>query len=334
MANHKLTQEYAEKIFADKGCKLLSEYKDRIKTKLKYLCVCGKIKETTFVNFTNFYSRKDIFECNPLKKQERFNYLKELFEKANCQLISSDYKNGESFIEYICPNGHKTSTKFRIFIQGGGCLPCARKRNEDARKWTFEEARAIIEKDDLYKIVSERPNRFYHGSRIKILCTKCGIVWKKNINDFIKWKGCDHTTKAVSGEKHPYWIKDRVLLKERRKFRQYCSQLVNRVLKLCHQKKTSRSEKILGYSSTDLRNHLYNNCGWLNIKNDSPSIDHIFPIMAFIRYNIFDARLINSLDNLTALPLKDNMSKHDKYDKLSFEKWLTSKGVNFTSQIN
>lgn len=56
------------------------------------------------------------------------------------------------------------------------------------------------------------------------------------------------------------------------------------------------------------------------------SLDHIFPIKAFVDYQIFDVRLINSLENLQPMLLKENQKKSGSYSKKDFENWLKEKG--------
>jgi len=82
----------------------------------------------------------------------------------------------------------------------------------------------------------------------------------------------------------------------------------------------------LGYTSEELREHIYNHSNWEKVKDGDWHLDHIFPIQAFIEYNIKDLKLINCLENLQPLTKKDNLKKHDKYDEKEFEEWLIGKG--------
>ena len=63
------------------------------------------------------------------------------------------------------------------------------------------------------------------------------------------------------------------------------------------------------------------------MKDGKWHLDHVFPIQAFLDYNIYRPELINALDNLQPLEGKDNVSKHAKYDKQLFENYLKSKNV-------
>lgn len=53
------------------------------------------------------------------------------------------------------------------------------------------------------------------------------------------------------------------------------------------------------------------------------TVDHIFPISAFMEHNIFDFKLVNSLKNLRPLSHSENCKKHNRYCKREFYKWLS-----------
>ena len=81
------------------------------------------------------------------------------------------------------------------------------------------------------------------------------------------------------------------------------------------------------YTARELKDYIHNHPNWEDVKDKDWHLDHIFPIKAFLDYSIFDAQLINSLDNLQPLKKYDNLSKYCKYDKKEFENWLESKGL-------
>jgi len=65
------------------------------------------------------------------------------------------------------------------------------------------------------------------------------------------------------------------------------------------------------------------------VKDGDWHLDHIFPINAFVEHDITDISVINALDNLRPVSQKENNSKHAKYDKKKFRKWLESKQIEF-----
>jgi len=46
----------------------------------------------------------------------------------------------------------------------------------------------------------------------------------------------------------------------------------------------------------------------------------------FFEHGVLDIKLVNHLDNLHPMNAGENLSKHDKYDKRAFFKWLNEHG--------
>lgn len=83
----------------------------------------------------------------------------------------------------------------------------------------------------------------------------------------------------------------------------------------------------------DLRQYIETHVHWIRVKDKKWMIDHVFPVVAFVDYNILDLECINALDNLQPLTAKDNCRKWHFYDKHAFEKYLQKKNINFTSSL-
>jgi hypothetical protein len=62
---------------------------------------------------------------------------------------------------------------------------------------------------------------------------------------------------------------------------------------------------------------------WKTIKKDLWQIDHIFPLKAFIDYDIRDLKVINAIDNLQPLLRIENIRKNAKYDPIAFENFIS-----------
>jgi hypothetical protein len=63
------------------------------------------------------------------------------------------------------------------------------------------------------------------------------------------------------------------------------------------------------------------------VKDGKWSIDHIFPVKAFVENKIYDIKIINCLDNLQPMNLIKNFSKGAKYNQEDFVCWLKTKGI-------
>lgn len=90
--------------------------------------------------------------------------------------------------------------------------------------------------------------------------------------------------------------------------------ILKRHLKMIESKKNDKTEKILGYTSEDLRKHIEllfkDGMSWDNY--GKWHIDHIKPISKFEENE--DPSVVNSLDNLQPLWAFENLSKGDKYE--------------------
>lgn len=98
--------------------------------------------------------------------------------------------------------------------------------------------------------------------------------------------------------------------------------MMSTVYQKCETDKEDHSHEVLGYSAGDLLKHLQSFPDWESLKKGTWHLDHIFPIIAFVRRGIKDATLICALSNLQPLTGPLNCSKNDKYDEQEFEKWI------------
>lgn len=91
---------------------------------------------------------------------------------------------------------------------------------------------------------------------------------------------------------------------------------MRRCIDRCLTNKTDRTEKILGYTASDLKNHLesqfVDGMTWEN--RNKWHVDHIIPIVYFIKSGESDPKIINALSNLRPLWAEDNLSKGAKIE--------------------
>ncbi len=108
-------------------------------------------------------------------------------------------------------------------------------------------------------------------------------------------------------------------------FRKRIYSMMERCYENTNTSKADHSHEVLGYSPNQLIEHIQKFPNWNEIKNDSWHLDHIFPVIAFIKRKITDISIICALDNLQPLSGSENQSKSDSYDEQAFETWLNSK---------
>jgi GNAT superfamily N-acetyltransferase len=162
-------------------------------------------------------------------------------------------------------------------------------------------------------------------ARIRYVCA-CGRTAEAILCNFKKYPNCWECSKAKkSGDKCHLWNPDREAVRLRKKYAKICSNALGRCLKAFGTDKSATTRSLLGYTPADLLAHLRSFPGF--DPDAEFHIDHIFPVRAFVDYEIFDLKTINSLRNLRPLPGPENLSKGAKYDAREFERWLGEMGV-------
>ena len=76
-------------------------------------------------------------------KKLTYNFVKNSFEKEGYTLVSKEYVNNHTKLEYICPKGHKNYTIWLNWNRGHRCPTCAGQT-----KPTIAEVRHLFEKEN------------------------------------------------------------------------------------------------------------------------------------------------------------------------------------------
>ena len=254
-----------------------------------------------------------------------YEYVKDFFAKNNCEMLDDHYKNARTHINYRCSCGNVSKIIFDSFRRGHRCKKCATKKKARKESLSLEYIKEYFEENECELLEEEYINS---SIKMKYRC-KCGQIERISFNGFSRkvHKRCFKCSiEGRSGKNHYEWIEDRELQAEKEKFRQRCYKMLRFSLSQTGQLKSDRTHVMLGYSSNELYSHITSHSNWGNVNKNKWHIDHIFPIKAFADYGIKDTRLINCLENLQPLDVKENCSKNDRYNREEFEKWLEEKG--------
>lgn len=100
--------------------------------------------------------------------------------------------------------------------------------------------------------------------------------------------------------------------------------LLHKTLDRANIKKTSQTYLMLGYGHIELKQHLeslfLDGMTWQN--RSEWHIDHIIPVVEFVRLGITDAARICALPNLRPIWAKDNMAKKDSFELTPYDPHL------------
>lgn len=116
--NKKLTYEFVKEQFEKEGYILLSKEYKGSKTKLEYICPKGHQHSVTWDNW------KHGKRC-PKCRQINIDVVRLEFEEEGYTVLSNNYQNNHTKLDYICPNGHKHSISLNDWRSGHRCAVCA-----------------------------------------------------------------------------------------------------------------------------------------------------------------------------------------------------------------
>jgi hypothetical protein len=314
--HEKPTIEFLKQYFSERGCELLDTEYVNAKTPLRYICSCGN-ESTTF--FRTFKAGGRCIKCGGREKLS-FDFVKQYFTDHGCELLSTEYTNFNSLLDYKCLCGNVSKISFNNFKAGCRCFGCGGKEKftYDYVKQYFEDNKCVLLSTEYINIKNPLNyicscgniskicfDTFKHGSR----CKKCGL--EKN-----------------SGQNHHAWKEDRVKFEEDKLFKLRIRKTLYACLKKLGKPKSDHTEQLLGYTAKQLQEHITNHPNYEKVKNGKWHLDHILPVQAFIDHKIYDAKLINSLDNLQPLSQRENCRKKDFYMKEDLIKFCNTHGVD------
>jgi len=258
-------------------------------------------------------------------KKITYNEVKACFEEQGCVLLSKEYKNARTHLDYVCSCGDQSRIIYDSFRRGHKCRKCGGKKVAASQTLTYEFVKETIAQSEC-KLLSD--TYVAAISDLKIQC-RCGKVFYRCWNDFQRTsRVCSKCAlRNRSGENHYEWKKDRKQYEEDYTFRQKLYKMLKHALTHTGKEKTDHSMNMLGYTHLQLRDYIKSHKNWDKVKNEQWHLDHIFPMKAFIDFNIRDIKLINCLDNLQPLLAAENISKNSKYDIDEFKMWLLEKGI-------
>lgn len=103
------------------------EYINRKETMLKYVCVCGEIKEVARGTCMGD-AWKGCVECMRNNVKISMDVVREAFINERCILLEDKYVNNHTPMNYICSCGGKGNTSFKRFKNGSKCQECKDER--------------------------------------------------------------------------------------------------------------------------------------------------------------------------------------------------------------
>lgn len=330
------TIELIKNKFIKYNCELLdTDFKNKDRnSELKFICSCGKIG---FGNWSVFRKKAARIRCKKCMGFYTQDEAEKIFSAHGCELCDV-FKNVVSKMKYICKCGQVSYSTLSAFNKGHTqCKQCSNKQISKSHSHTYEYVFEYFNSRG-FKLLSK--NYSLNNRPLYYICV-CGRLARStfsHIQQGGKCKQCanDKLSLLFSKENGFNWNSDRDYIKLQSATSSRARVMVRNMIRKIQNNnsniKKNRKHKILGYSANDLMYRLASCDNWNVVKNQDWTIDHIFPIKAFVENGITAMRAINALDNLQPLLHSDNSRKKDQYDVLEFYSYLRKKYMD--GQIN
>jgi len=256
-------------------------------------------------------------------------YVSNEFLKNNCKLIDIYVKNSAP-MKYICSCGNESSIAWMSFKNGSRCRNCKINKLRKDRQFDFDYVYDYYLQNGCKLLETEYINSTTPMNYICI-CGKESVQKFSHFKSGVRCKDCGiHKQKRIGSENH-LWQEDREKVEKYQIYRRKCKDILRKCLIATKNSKCDKTYNLLNFTPLQLKEKIESHPNYLSsLKNNQMSIDHIFPIKAFVEHgfdHIEDIKIINDLDNLQPLDLKENISKNDTYSPKEFINYLRSKGI-------
>jgi hypothetical protein len=326
----KHSYEFVEQEFIKRGFVLLDSIYVDSDTPMNYICSCGnksKIRIKCVMNGTKCMkcSRQDFAE----KLKHSFDLVKSTFTQSGCVLLSECYINSNTPLEYICSCGNKSTIRFSDFKKGRRCRSCQGSRvRQNMVKDTITMVNVEFNRHGCTLLETEYKNR---RTPMKYICV-CGEESVIKYSSFLAGCRCEKCrVRKLSGSNAKNWVADREEFARRQKFMKQTRTALARTIKGFALNKTSKTAQLMGYDHREFTAYMENHPDYAQVveycktTGDTFSLDHIFPVKAFVDYGLVEERhikIVNHFSNLRPMPLSKNIKKSDIYNKEDFERWI------------
>jgi len=176
------------KIFNDQKCALISKEPLDFNA-LEYICCCGTEEIMTIVEFQT-KGHCDSCTGPGSRKKLTYAFVKQQFEIYGCEMISTEYDNSHSNLEFKCVCGKISKMTYMGFLQSSvkKCITCSKKQagNTQRHDYTF-----IKQQFNIYGCTLLSEEYVSCDSKLEFIC-KCKRIGTTTYYIFIKsqYKQC------------------------------------------------------------------------------------------------------------------------------------------------
>lgn len=132
-----------------------------------------------------------------------YDEVKKYFADNGCELLSTEYINSNSLLEYRCNCGNVARIRFSVFLKGQRCMKCATEKRANKKRLTYEEVKKVFEERGAILISTEYKDCH---SPLEYICPKCGEHAFMSLSNFKRGYGCSNCKRLqFIGENNPHY---------------------------------------------------------------------------------------------------------------------------------
>jgi 5-methylcytosine-specific restriction endonuclease McrA len=141
-----------------------------------------------------------------MSKKLSYEFVKEGFERRGYKLVSTEYINNHTKLEYICPNGHRHNIKWGHFQSGHGCPECVLEKLSEWFRFDIKVIRLSFEEVGYILLSTEYVNAHQQLEYICLEGHKHFMTWN-NWSKGYRCPTCANIRHSLnfSGSNHPNW---------------------------------------------------------------------------------------------------------------------------------
>ena len=159
-----------KKAFEERNYMLLTKEEDykNSKQKLDYICPIGHQHS---ISWGSFRQGHDCPICSRYKIY--FSEIQKEFERRKYTLLTleEDYKNCDTKLNYICPEGHQHSISWDSFQRGSGCPICGNESASEKTRKDFSDIKLKFEERG-YNLLTEGKDYKNAHQKLNYICPR------------------------------------------------------------------------------------------------------------------------------------------------------------------
>ncbi len=187
----RLSYKDVQKCFEEGGCVLLSVEYINFHSLLDYICECGNPSK---ISLSSFKKGARCEKCASKKRSESsrtpFEEVKEIFKNGGCVLISTEYINNGTILDYLCECGRPSKITLRKFQSGGRCKRCKQEKTRERCKHPIEYVRQTF-LDCGCKLLSDTYNNTHQTLDFQCSCGNVSTITFTQLQMGVRCEDCE-----------------------------------------------------------------------------------------------------------------------------------------------